>query len=117
MSNSQTIKNGVDAAWVGLGDILKEAAFETLTEPTFNFNSGTTEDSGTAAVTCDVALVGSKREAKDRKTRLGKIIAKSKDLPEPTRYTTALIEGKLWRIDAVVKSDDYVAILEVATEA
>jgi len=117
VSLSQTITDGVDTAFESMGDVAKDATLALAGGATFDFATGDATEVDKSSVKCQVAVVRSKRELKDRKTRLARLIFKAKDVGDPTRYTTAVIENRTWKIDSVIKADDYIVIIEASTEA
>jgi hypothetical protein len=101
-------------------NLLKDLAIDsTLTlkpNPSFNFGTETSEFGTSTNVVTKAIIVSKEKKAKDRNTVETKIMVKTKEVGDLTRYSTIQINSQTWNIGDVSKDNGFISLVNIYRE-
>lgn len=113
MSYRSLVKNGVKAAFRGIGDLAQEVTFVRYPSSTFDFSSG--YEVGFPSLSTHRVFI-EETKTNEKNIRVKTIYANTSEIPD-IKFTESLtISSESWKIGKLLEHNDYVTKFEVFRE-
>ena len=112
MSLRGTLRLAVDQAFAAVGDLVSTATLTRVTEATYNWTTGETENDS-ATLTVEAILTDTSEESGESATSpTSTVLIRSRDLQAGNLYSTLALNGTVYRIESLELYEG-IAILKV----
>jgi len=115
MSYKALINSNVNKAFNLIKDLAEEVVLNKTVTSDFNFTSGDVK-STVSAISTKAVITDSNKESEKHNVMKKIALLKTQDIGDISAYSSIVLNGNNWQIGPLIKSDNFVTVVEIYKE-